>query len=476
MKKLFVFLSIALSFLSHSAHSVTTQSRIQYYQVVNVNTSDVLNIRQSSVPRSKEMGQIPPNEKCVVSLNKARWNQSGRKWLKIHYKGITGWANSRYLKQSEQCEHRLITQYYKLVQVNSHLNIRELHNRGSRKVGKIPPKAKCVAYLNESYPNKSNPKWRLINYKGINGWVNSSYLKENKACHSSYASSVPSSMDSSIPPSQSEEEKKDLNLDKLAIEKAELYDVDPALVCAIINQESRWNPNAVSPKGAVGLMQIMPSTGKEACGLNEEELYDPGENINCGVSYFTKLLNRFGSEKLALCAYNAGPHRVVKWNGCPNFKETNRYTRNILGAWKGGKSCPQMSRSSSIKPTKSKATQVTVSASIKPTKSKATQAHLSAIGIADYLFLAGKYPQRHWWTLVCQATDFVYDREIGKRQLEAVGQAANTPFQREIWWQILDSTVDNIYTDEVRLEGKNKALSQSEIKDKIITACPPGRQ
>ncbi|MEK8016018.1 MAG: transglycosylase SLT domain-containing protein [Candidatus Parabeggiatoa sp.] len=469
MKKLFVFLSIALSFLSHSAHSITTQSRIQYYQVVNVNTSDVLNIRQSSDPRSKEMGQIPPNEKCVAYLNKAHRNESGRKWLKIHYKGITGWANSRYLKQSEQCEHRLITQYYQLVQVNSHLNIRELHNRGSRKVGKIPPKAKCVAYLNESYPNKSNPKWRRINYKGINGWVNSSYLKDNKACPASYDASVPS-MDSNIPSDEKS------TLDKLAREKAELYDLDPALVCAIINQESRWDPNAVSPKGAVGLMQIMPSTGKEACGLNEEELYDPGENINCGVSYFTKLLNRFGSEKLALCAYNAGPHRVVKWNGCPNFKETNRYTRNILGAWKGGKSCPQMSRSSSIKPTKSKATQVTASASIKPTKSKATQAHLSAIGIADYLFLAGKYPQRHWWTLVCQATDFVYDREIGKRQLEAVGQAANTPFQQQIWWQILDSTVDNIHTDEVRLEGKNKALSQSEIKDKIITACPLGRR
>ncbi|HIE01566.1 MAG TPA: hypothetical protein EYP59_14960, partial [Thiotrichaceae bacterium] len=65
MKKLFVFLSIALSFLSHSAH--TTQSRIQYYQVVNVNTSDVLNVRQSYDPLSKEMGKIPANEKCVVS-------------------------------------------------------------------------------------------------------------------------------------------------------------------------------------------------------------------------------------------------------------------------------------------------------------------------------------------------------------------------------------------------------------------------
>ncbi|HEW97173.1 MAG: hypothetical protein DRR16_23575 [Candidatus Parabeggiatoa sp. nov. 3] len=479
MKKRFVLLSIGIFFLSHCASSVTTQSHIPYYQVVNVNTSDVLNIRQSSDPSSKKMGKIPANEKCVAYLNKAHRNQSGRKWLKIHYNGITGWASSRFLKKTQQCEHRFITQYYQVVHVNSRLNIRELHNRSSRKVGKIPPKAKCVADLNESYPNKSNQKWRMINYKGITGWVNASYLKENQACSAdAYVPAIASNM-----PSDEES-----SLDKLAKEKAKHYNVDPALVCAIINQESRWNPNAVSPKGAIGLMQIMPSTGKQACGLNKEQLYNPADNIDCGVSYFTKLLNRFGSEKLALCAYNAGPHRVVKWKGCPNFKETNRYTRNILGAWKGGKSCPQMTAASSIKPDKpatlaisssikpEKATQGTASSSTKPDKPKATQAHLSAIGIADFLFVAGNYPQQHWWTLVCQATDVVYDREIGQRQLEAVGQAANTPFQQQLWWQILDATVENIYTDEVRLEGKNKALSQFEIKNKIITACQHGRQ
>lgn len=464
MKKRFVLLSIGLFFLSHCASSVTTQSHIQYYQVVNVNTSDVLNIRQSSDPSSQKMGKIPANEKCVAYLNKAHRNQSGRKWLKIHYNGITGWASSRFLKQTQQCEHRFITQYYQVVHVNSHLNIRELHNRGSRKVGKISPKANCVAYLNESYPNKSNPKWRMINSKGITGWVNASYLKNNKACSAdayvpAIASNLPSDEESS--------------LDKLAKEKAKHYKIDPALVCAIINQESRWNPNAVSPKGAIGLMQIMPSTGKQACGLNKEQLYNPADNIDCGVSYFTKLLNRFGSEKLALCAYNAGPHRVVKWKGCPNFKETNRYTRNILGAWKGGKSCPQMTAASSIKPEKSKVTLAL--SSIKPMT--ANQAHLSAIGIADFLFLVGNYSQEeYWWPLVCQGTDLVYDREIGQKQQEAVGQAANTPFQQQLWMQILDATVENIYTDELRLEGKNKALSHSEIKDKIITACPVGRR
>jgi hypothetical protein len=455
MKKAFIFLFIVLSFFSHFACSVTPQSRVQYYQVVNVDTSDVLNIRQSSDYLSKEMGRIPANEKCVAYLNKVRSHQSGYKWFKIHYNGITGWVNSYYLKPTDECEHRSVTQFYEVVRVNSHLNIRELHNRGSRKVGRIPPKTQCVAYLNESYLSQSKQKWVMINYKGTKGWVNASYLKENKACDGS----------NFVPSVNIVSSDEDATLSELARKKAADYNVDPALVCAIINQESRWNPNAVSPKGAIGLMQIMQGTGKQACGLNKKQLYEPAKNIDCGVSYFTKLLKRFGDEKLALCAYNAGPHRVVKWKGCPNFKETNRYTRNILGAWKGGKSCPQMTASAKLnKP-------VTLS----NTASKSPHADLSAIGIADILFVAGNYPQQYWWTLVCQGIDVVYDRKMGQEHHYAVGQPAKTAGQQKIWLEILEATVDNIYTDEVRLEGKNKALSPSQIKNNIIAACPKGR-
>lgn len=120
---------------------------------------------------------------------------------------------------------------------------------------------------------------------------------------------------------------------ELARQAAKRHNVDISLVFAIINQESRWHPNIVSPKGAIGLMQIMPRTGKDFCGLTKKQLYDPYNNLDCGVRYFKKQLKRFGSVKLALCAYNAGPNRVAKLGRCPTFKETTHYVHNILTAW-----------------------------------------------------------------------------------------------------------------------------------------------
>ena len=124
----------------------------------------------------------------------------------------------------------------------------------------------------------------------------------------------------------------------LAWQAARRYHVDATLLFAIINQESQWNSNAISPKGAVGLMQIMPETGWKECGFNEEQLLNPQLNLDCGTRYFTQLFKQFGSVKLALCAYNAGPTRVSELgNNCPSFEETNRYTQKILAAWRGGK-------------------------------------------------------------------------------------------------------------------------------------------
>ncbi len=123
----------------------------------------------------------------------------------------------------------------------------------------------------------------------------------------------------------------------LAWQSARRYHVDATLLFAIINQESRWNSDAISPKGAVGLMQIMPETGWKECGFNEEQLFNPQLNLDCGTRYFTQLFKQFGSVKLALCAYNAGPERVAQLGRCPQFQETIRYTQNILTAWQGGK-------------------------------------------------------------------------------------------------------------------------------------------
>ena len=124
----------------------------------------------------------------------------------------------------------------------------------------------------------------------------------------------------------------------LAWQTAKRYHVDVSLLFAIIKQESQWNPNIISSKGAIGLMQIMPETGVTECGLTEEQLLNPQLNLDCGTRYFTQLFKQFGSVKLALCAYNAGPTRVSELgNNCPSFEETNRYTQKILATWRGGK-------------------------------------------------------------------------------------------------------------------------------------------
>jgi len=124
----------------------------------------------------------------------------------------------------------------------------------------------------------------------------------------------------------------------MADETARRYKIDSSLLFAIVQQESAWNPKAVSHRGAIGLMQIMPRTGLDFCDLTEKQLYNPRLNLDCGTAYFARQLKNFGSVKLALCAYNAGPTRVRKLGRCPKFKETTQYTRNILKKWKGDES------------------------------------------------------------------------------------------------------------------------------------------
>jgi hypothetical protein len=123
----------------------------------------------------------------------------------------------------------------------------------------------------------------------------------------------------------------------MACETACSHKIDSSLLFAIVQQESAWNPKAVSHRGAIGLMQIMPQTALDFCDLTEKQLYNPRLNLDCGTAYFARQLKNFGSVKLALCAYNAGPTRVRKLGRCPKFKETTQYTRIILKKWKGDK-------------------------------------------------------------------------------------------------------------------------------------------
>ena len=106
------------------------------------------------------------------------------------------------------------------------------------------------------------------------------------------------------------------------------YSLDPALVKAVIHAESKFDPLAVSPKGAVGLMQIDPITAKE---LGIEDPFNPKHNIDGGVRYLKVLLDAFeGDQELALAAYNAGPSRVFQHNGIPPFKDTKKYITQVF--------------------------------------------------------------------------------------------------------------------------------------------------
>jgi len=118
-----------------------------------------------------------------------------------------------------------------------------------------------------------------------------------------------------------------INFDEYIRQACKLYDVEEDLVHAMIKVESNYDPNAVSRKGAQGLMQIMPGT---AAQLRLIDPWHPRDNILAGVAYFRALLDKYsGDEKLALAAYNAGPSTVDKYGGIPPYPETKSYVKKV---------------------------------------------------------------------------------------------------------------------------------------------------
>ncbi|AEE13683.1 Lytic transglycosylase catalytic [Thermodesulfobium narugense DSM 14796] len=145
---------------------------------------------------------------------------------------------------------------------------------------------------------------------------------------------------SEISPTMSQVENDDKSFDKTQLKEATVssdwekelpeianeYGIKPSLLKAIVLAESNGNPNAVSPDGAVGLGQLMPSTARS---LGVENPFDPIENLRGTAKYLSNLLKTFKSVDLALAAYNAGPGSVEKFNGIPPYAETINYIRRV---------------------------------------------------------------------------------------------------------------------------------------------------
>ena len=138
-------------------------------------------------------------------------------------------------------------------------------------------------------------------------------------------------LDSSVKNAKSSNSVSRNEIDNLISKYADKNGLDEDFVKAVINQESGFNPNATSPCGAMGLMQLMPSTAQ---GLGVTNAYDAEQNIQGGTKYLKGLMDRFGNDKsLALAAYNAGPNAVKKYGGIPPYAETQNYVKKVLSKY-----------------------------------------------------------------------------------------------------------------------------------------------
>ncbi len=123
-------------------------------------------------------------------------------------------------------------------------------------------------------------------------------------------------------------------IDESIVMAAARHNVDPNLVRAVVKVESNFNSNAVSRKGAMGLMQLMPSTARS---LNVKNPFDPDQNVDAGVRHLKQLLENYGGDvNLTLAAYNAGSGAVARSAGVPHFAETQNYVRRITSLYYGG--------------------------------------------------------------------------------------------------------------------------------------------
>lgn len=141
------------------------------------------------------------------------------------------------------------------------------------------------------------------------------------------ASALDRRLEPFIPPAP----KESAPYDRLIRRTANSFDIDPALVKAVVATESNFEPEAVSRVGAQGLMQLMPATAR---AMGVERPFKPSENIRGGVRYLRTLLDRFEKVELALAAYNAGPEAVLRHGGIPPYPETEAYVTKVLSRYR----------------------------------------------------------------------------------------------------------------------------------------------
>ncbi len=155
-------------------------------------------------------------------------------------------------------------------------------------------------------------------------------------------SATPNNAQSPFPNPEQGRSFSQMDIDAAVERAAQRHNVDPNLVRALIKVESNFNPNAVSRKGAMGLMQLMPQTARE---LNLTNPFDPDANVDAGVRHLKKLMESFGGNvQLSLAAYNAGAAAVARSSGIPHFAETRNYVHRITQLYNGGSGSPLLMR------------------------------------------------------------------------------------------------------------------------------------